>query len=133
MTDAKLKEAFTAALQVRERAYAPYSNFRVGAALVLPSGEIVAGCNVENASYGGAICAERNAFVASVAKYGKTKPEALVLVTEPEATPCGICLQVMAEFCSPDFPIHVATPKGIVKKVTLAQFLPQPFTPDKLK
>ncbi|MGE3262874.1 MAG: cytidine deaminase [Bacteriovoracia bacterium] len=133
MTDQKLQEVFAAAVQARNNAHAPYSKFRVGAAILLPSGEIVGGCNVENASYGATICAERNAFNAAVAKFGKINPEALVLVTEPEATPCGICLQVMAEFCGPDFPVYVATPKGIQKKVELRQFLPQPFGPDKLK
>jgi homotetrameric cytidine deaminase len=134
MTEQKIQQLFQAALKARENSYAPYSKFRVGAAVALTNGEIVGGCNVENASYGGTICAERNAINASVAKYGtKVKLEALALVTDPEATPCGLCLQVMAEFCGPDFPIHVATPKGIVKKVALKQFLPQPFGPDKLK
>jgi cytidine deaminase len=131
--DPKIKEAFTAASKARDNAYAPYSKFRVGAAIVLPSGEVIGGCNVENASYGATICAERNAFLAAVAKHGKIKPTALVLVTEPEATPCGVCLQVMAEFCSPDFPIFVATPAGFKNKFALKDFLPHPFGPDKLK
>lgn len=129
----QLQEVFQAAIQARNNSYSPYSKFRVGAALLLESGEIVGGCNVENASYGGTICAERNAFIAAVAKFGKIKPKAMVLVTEPEATPCGLCLQVMAEFCSPDFPIHVATPKGIKRKVPLKKFLPHPFGPDQLR
>lgn len=128
-----LEKAFAIAFEARLRAYAPYSKFLVGAALVLESGEIIPGCNVENASYGGTICAERNAFCAAVAKVGSVKPKALVLVTEPEATPCGLCLQTMAEFCKPNFPIYLSTPKGLGRKVELKELLPQPFGPDKLK
>ena len=88
MTEQKIQQLFQAALKARENSYAPYSKVRVGAAVALSNGEIVGGCNVENASYGGTICAERNAIIAAVAKHGtKAKLDALLLITDPEATP----------------------------------------------
>ncbi len=131
--DALLAEAHRQALDVAKRAYAPYSHYHVGAALVLKNGTIVVGCNVENASYGGTICAERTAFCAAVATYGEIAPQALVLVTEPAAVPCGLCLQVMAEFCRPDFAVYLGTPKELGKKVLLKELLPKPFGPESLK
>jgi homotetrameric cytidine deaminase len=127
-----LQAAHKAALDTRARAHAPYSRFLVGAALILESGDVVTGCNVENASFGGTICAERNAFCAAVARFGKIKPKALVLITEPEATPCGLCLQVMAEFCEDHFPIYLSTPKGLGKKIEFRELLPHPFRSEKL-
>jgi cytidine deaminase len=128
-----LEKAHQAAKRARKNAYAPYSKFQVGAALILANGKIVAGCNVENASYGATVCAERNAFFTAVAEYGKIKPKAIVLVTEPEAVPCGLCLQVMAEFCSPNCEIYLGTPKKIGKAVKLKELLTRPFTPEALK
>ncbi len=86
------------------RAYAPYSHFYVGAALLLAGGEIMTGCNVENASYGATVCAERVAIFAAVAAglLGPDMPPAALAVT---AQPCALCLQVLAEFAPPDFPI----------------------------
>lgn len=132
MASPKLEKAFAAALEARDRAYAPYSKFKVGAALLLADGSIVAGCNVENSSFGATICAERNAISACVAQFGKVNAEALVLVTEPKATPCGICLQVISEFCDSSLPIYASTPKGLGSASPLSQFLPLPFGPEKL-
>lgn len=128
-----IERAYQVAKDVRLKAHAPYSKFLVGAALVLENGEIIPGCNVENASYGGTICAERNAFCGAVAQHGKLKPKAMVLVTNPKATPCGLCLQVMAEFCSPEFPLYLSDTSSLGPKVTLKELLPHPFGPDKLK
>jgi homotetrameric cytidine deaminase len=128
-----LKEAHHIAVEARKNSYSPYSRFRVGAALVLENGKIVGGCNVENSSFGGTICAERTAFSSAIAQFGKIRPKALVLVTEPEAVPCGLCLQVMAEFCPPDFPVYLGTPAGPGEAVTLKNLLPRPFGPDSLK
>ncbi len=131
--DALLQKAFSSALAARQNAHAPYSRFKVGAAFLLESGDIVAGCNVENSSFGGTICAERNAVCACVARFGDVKAKALVLVTEPVASPCGLCLQVISEFCSGTLPIYLSTPQGIGQSHKLSEFLPLPFGPDQLK
>jgi cytidine deaminase len=133
MSEAGLQKAFTAAIAARENAHAPYSHFKVGASLLLEDGSIVAGCNVENSSFGGTICAERNAVCACVAKFGKMKVAALVLVTEPVASPCGLCLQVISEFCPGTLPIYLSTPAGLGRAVILKEFLPLPFGPEQLK
>ncbi len=126
----KLDKAFKIALQARENAYAPYSKFKVGAALAIKNNDkIFPGCNVENASYGGTICAERTAIVSSVAALGKVEFDFCVVVTgsEPASPPCALCLQVFSEFCPPDFPIYLASPNGIEKKMLLKELLPVPF------
>ena len=128
-----LEKAHRAAVEARKNSYSPYSKFKVGAALVLEDGTIVPGCNVENASFGGTICAERTAFTSAVAKFGKIKPAALLIVTEPEAVPCGLCLQVMAEFCGSEFPVYLGTTKTPGPKVALKKLLPKPFGPESLK
>lgn len=132
--EAELKKAHEAACEARLRAYAPYSKFPVGAALILDNGEMFPGCNVENASFGGTVCAERTAILSAVAKHGgKIRPKALVLVTDPMAMPCGLCLQVMAEFCSPEMLVYVGTPKGPGKSLTLKELLPNTFDAGFLK
>ena len=122
-----IKKAHKKAVKARERAYAPYSRYLVGAAVVLENGEIVEGCNVENASYGATICAERVAITHAMARFGKSELRALVLVTDPAATPCGLCLQVLTEFCAANFPIYLSTPKKLGKKRALKELLPMPF------
>jgi cytidine deaminase len=126
----QLAAVHAAALAAQKNSYSPYSKYPVGAALMLPDGSIVGGCNVENSSYGGTICAERNAFLGAIAKVGKVEPRFMVLITREEAVPCGLCLQVIAEFCPPDFPIYLGTPTGPGRPVPLRDFLPHPFTPD---
>lgn len=128
-----LEKTFAAALAARENAHAPYSKFKVGAAFLLDDGSVVTGCNVENSSFGATICAERTAVCACVAKNGKVSAKALVIITDPKASPCGICLQVISEFCKNDLPIYMSDPKGLGKAVPLRDFLPLPFGPDKLK
>ncbi len=125
--DEALGQALRAALDAKTKAYAPYSRFHVGAALKA-SDEIIPGCNVENASYGAAICAERTAIVSAVA-HGHTGFDYIVVATDddPPAVPCALCLQVMAEFCSPDFVIHLANAGGIRRSVLLRDLLPEPF------
>lgn len=126
-----IDQAFELAKQVRLRAHAPYSKFLVGAVIKVKGHDtLFAGCNVENASYGGAICGERNAILHMVAALGgKVEPEFMVLVTDtPDgAMPCGFCRQVMSEFCGPDFPLHVANLKGIQKKYMFKEILPFAF------
>ena len=117
----------TAAL-VRENAYAPYSNFKVGAAILFEDGSIEAGCNVENASYGLTICAERVAMTAAVAK-GKRKATAVVVVTDTNELvyPCGACRQFLAEF-NGDMQVISATVGGKLKSHSLSQLLPEQFS-----
>jgi cytidine deaminase len=113
----------------RALAHAPYSNFTVGAALLCEDGTIQRGCNVENASYGAAICAERTALVAAVAR-GQRRFTAIAVAGPAGVaiTPCGICRQVLAEF-SPDGALAVITPgaDGAPRRTTLAALLPQAF------
>ena len=127
-----LEQVFQAAVEVRKKAHAPYSQFFVGAALkIKDQDELCVGCNVENSSYGGTICAERNAVLQAVAKYGSRQfePEYMVLVTASENvdSPCGMCLQVLSEFVSPHFKIHLANLKGIQKTFEFKEFMPRPF------
>ena len=121
------KELLEAALAARECAYAPYSKFLVGAAVRAESGKIYTGCNIENASYGLTVCAERNALFSAVGA-GERKFTALCVVgdTEEPISPCGACRQVMAEFKVPC--IILANLKGDVKEYTLEELLPYGFT-----
>ncbi|MEZ4297941.1 MAG: cytidine deaminase [Polyangiaceae bacterium] len=123
-----------AALEVQARAYCPYSEYPVGAALLGKSGRIYAGCNVENAAYGHSICAERSALVQMVAA-GERAPIAAVVVTRgPKAgTPCGACRQMLAEFVG-DMPIRLmvnGAPEQ-TRTTTLDELLPDAFRPDSL-
>lgn len=116
-----------AALAVQARAYVPYSNYRVGAALLTAGGDIVAGCNVENATFGATCCAERSAVFSAVA-LGHTSFRAIAVVTngaEP-GTPCGICRQVLAEFGG-EMDVLCFTPEGAQKVYRLSELLPHAF------
>jgi len=127
---------YDAALRARTSAYAPYSRFLVGAALVDESGRTSIGCNFENASYGAAICAERNAVGQMVSSGGREIREIVVVTDTPHGCPpCGICRQVMAEFIKDpaDLKVHVANLKGIVKTFTLQELLPENFDSSFLK
>jgi cytidine deaminase len=120
-----------AATQARERAYAPYSRFAVGAA-VLAGGRIFAGCNVENASYGLTICAERVAVFSAIAA-GARRIDAVAIVTAAESPtpPCGACRQVLREF-GPHAAVISATTTGLRTDHTLSQLLPESFGPESL-
>ncbi|HEV8580687.1 MAG TPA: cytidine deaminase [Thermoanaerobaculia bacterium] len=117
-----------AAAAVRDKAYAPYSRFAVGAAVLMEDGSIHAAANVENCIPSLAICAERNA-IAAAASAGLRHPRALAVVTamNPPARPCGLCRQTLAEFTR-DLPILVVNPEGGREETSLAELLPYPFS-----
>ena len=123
-------ELFAAAADARANAYAPYSKFEVGAAVYVQGGEIAAGCNVENASYGLSVCAERNAIACAIARYGRRRLLAVAIVTDtPEPSPpCGVCRQVMAEFAKPDLPVRCRNVEGKERRFTLGRLLPHAFS-----
>ncbi len=131
MTHPLENEALEVARDARRRAYAPYSKFRVGAAVILKSGRIVAGCNVENASYGGTVCAERTALWTAVATHGERDVDAIIVVAESDepVAPCALCLQVMAEFCGPSTPVVLADMTAVQERTTFGALLPRPFGP----
>ena len=126
------KALMMAAASARELAYAPYSNFCVGAALLARDGRIFTGCNVENAAYSPTNCAERTAVFKAVSE-GVREFAAIAVVggkrgeISPLCAPCGVCRQVLAEFCPPDFPVILGTPEDF-KVYTLSEILPLAFT-----
>jgi cytidine deaminase len=122
VTDAALIELAT---QARERAYAPYSKYAVGAALLGASGRVYTGCNVENAVYSLTICAERAALFKAVSE-GEHEFDALAVVTVNGGSPCGSCRQVLAEF-EPDLRVLIAQPGKLVAVQTIADLLPRAF------
>lgn len=127
------------AASMRERSYAPYSGYRVGAALLAGNGRIYTGCNIENAGYTPTNCAERTAIFKAVSE-GEREFTAIAIVGGPEgdpvdyAYPCGVCRQVMMEFCDPaTFEIIVAIDHDHYSIRTLAEFLPMGFGPSNLR
>lgn len=135
------KELVLSAIEARKKAYTPYSHYKVGAALLTKTGEIIKGCNIENAAYGPTNCAERTAFFKAVSE-GIMDFEAIAIVGGPEkedtefsdfAFPCGVCRQVMREFCSLSFKIYVARSAEDIREYTLKELLPESFGPDHLK
>lgn len=126
MQDELMDALIESARAVRERAYAPYSGFMVGAAVISESGKIYVGCNVENASYGATLCAERNAIAQMVANGEKRILTVAIFVDgETPAMPCGICRQVISEL-GPHAEIVTATPRG-TRRTTIEHLLPDPF------
>ncbi|MCF7953895.1 MAG: cytidine deaminase [Spirochaetales bacterium] len=126
----KFKEAVSAGLKVRDHAYAPYSHFKVGAVVVSKNTEkLYTGCNVENASYGATVCAERNAIFQAAAEEGKPELSYMIVTSgvEQPVPPCALCLQVIAEFCPPSFPIYLVNTRGRIERTTLQELLPHPF------
>jgi len=126
---ARVDELRDAAFAALEQAYAPYSSFRVGAAILAADGSIGIGCNVENASFPAGMCAERVA-VGTLAARGVRQFDLLVIATEADSPtpPCGLCRQVLAEF-APALPIISVTRSGEAERWSLAELLPSPFTP----
>ncbi|HUP66504.1 MAG TPA: cytidine deaminase [Thermoanaerobaculia bacterium] len=116
------------ALEARDRAIAPYSNFKVGSAIQTRDGRIIQGCNIENASFGLTVCAERVALLTALAA-GERSFEAVAVATgvrEP-ATPCGPCRQLLWEYCG-DIEVILGNPEGVKKTYRLSELLPHPFS-----
>ena len=129
MTPEKLVQM---AIDAMQSAYAPYSGYKVGAALLCADGRVYQGCNIENAAYGPTVCAERTAFFNAITD-GKRDFSAIAVcggkdgVIEGYFPPCGVCRQVMREFCGDDFKIYAVKPEGY-EELTLAQLLPYSFS-----
>jgi len=121
----KKQALLTAAREASSKAYAPYSNFHVGAAVLGGNGKIYSGCNVENASYGLTSCAERNAIFAMVGPGATSIREVLVIGESEEfLPPCGACRQVIAEFAQPQTLVHMCTREGKCQDTTVAELVP---------
>lgn len=122
------------AIEAKKHAYAPYSGFCVGAALLTATGKVYTGCNIENAAFSPTICAER-AAVAKAVSEGEHRFAMLAVVggkgelIAPATPPCGVCRQVLAEFCSPDFPVLLVYSETEFARCTLGELLPQAFGP----
>ena len=127
LDESKWQYLLNAAREVRLKAYNPYSHLEVGAALLCEDDTVVSGCNVENASFGGTICAERNAVCAAVAQgHRKFKALALSVSSEQMVPICGLCLQVLSEFCRDNsFPIRISNRDGsLERKTTMGELFP---------
>ena len=126
-----MEKLMQAAVKAMENAYVPYSHFKVGAALLLKNGEIIKGCNVENASYGLCNCAERTALFKAYSE-GITKDDIVAMsiagATDGPISPCGACRQVMAELLNKDTKIYLTNVKGDVKEMTVEELLPYSFS-----
>lgn len=126
---------FELACKTQKNAHVPYSKAYIGAALLTESGEIFGGCNVENASYGGTVCAERVAVFKAVSEgaLGTIKEVLVVSDAEKPWPPCGFCRQVIAEFATPETLIHTTNLQGKIQTFKFAEIFPAGFTPDYLK
>ena len=126
------------ARQAMENAYVPYSGFRVGAALLCADGAVFTGCNIENASFTPTVCAERTAVFKAVSE-GRRDFSAIAVASGKDGgeaasfPPCGVCRQVLAEFCSPGMPVYVLQGSGEIREYTLQDLLPFAFTPKFMK
>lgn len=125
------------AIKAMERAYAPYSGYTVGAALLGASGQVYCGGNIENAAYSPTVCAERTAFFKAISE-GERSFLMLAVAGGKQGKisgafpPCGVCRQVMAEFCKPDFPVLAVTGEDTFERYALSDLLPLAFSPEKM-
>lgn len=119
------------AIDMREKSHAPYSKYKVGAAVETTSGEIIGGCNVESSSYGLTCCAERTALFRAIAE-GHTSFTALAVATKNGGSPCGACRQVIWDLCK-EIPIYICDKNGLVKTVISSEILPDAFDDSHLK
>ena len=123
-------DLFKRAIEAREYAYAPYSHYKVGAALLTRSGKIYTGCNIENAGYSSSVCAERTAIFKAVSE-GELNFVAIAVATINGVAPCGVCRQVIREF-SPNLTIIMGNLEGVYQALTLPDLLPHSFGPENL-
>jgi cytidine deaminase len=126
-----VKAAYEKAKSAQSKAHAPYSNFHVGSAIKFKNNdEIFSGCNVENASFGATVCAERGAIQTGIGVLGKQEIEFVVVVTntDPAIGPCGLCLQVISEFAKKETPIYLSNQKEIQSSSTFGELLMVPFS-----
>ncbi|WP_442852339.1 cytidine deaminase [Butyrivibrio sp. FCS006] len=136
--DSQLQELVKTALSMRKMSYTPYSHFNVGAALLSADGKIYTGCNIENASYTPTNCAERTAFFKAVSEGVRDFTAIAIAGGKEDATeldycpPCGVCRQVMSEFCKDDFKIYLVKSETEYKEYTLTELVPERFTPNNL-
>ncbi len=130
ITEAQREALITAACEIRQRAYAPYSNYPVGAAILAEDGRVFTGVNVENASYGLSNCAERTAVFKMVSE-GVSRFLAVAICTDNGGSPCGACRQVLTEFAG-DVPVWLSDGDGNVHETTLYTLLPDHFGPEHL-
>ena len=133
MDERVVRQLVEKAIEMTNFSYVPYSNFTVGAALLTDEGEIYTGCNIENAAYGPSNCAERTAVFKAVSE-GKKNFKAIAVVgglnkkIEDYCSPCGVCRQVLAEFCDKDFKVIMAKSLDDIKILTLGDLLPESFS-----
>lgn len=127
--DCRFPELVQAAKEALQNSYSPYSNYKVGAALLTEQGKIFTGCNVENGSYGASNCAERTAVFKAVSE-GERRFTAIAIAAEDTETPpfpCGICRQVISEFCSQETPVLIYDGNGAVYNAELGELIPHAF------
>ncbi|MBM7691801.1 cytidine deaminase [Peribacillus deserti] len=128
-----IQELIEKAKEARQKAYVPYSNFQVGAALLTKDGKVYGGCNIENAGYSMTNCAERTAFFKAISEGDKDFAMlAVVADTDGPVSPCGACRQVISEFCPKDMKVVLTNLKGEIKEITVEELLPGAFSPEDL-
>lgn len=129
------KELCSIAIEAMKKSYSPYSGYKVGAALLCENGKVFTGCNIENAAYSPTVCAERTAIFKAVSE-GEREFEMIAVaggkdgIISGSFPPCGVCRQVMAEFCKADFKILVVTGENSYKEYSLKELLPEAFGPE---
>jgi len=128
------KKLFTAACSAQKKAHAPYSEALIGAAVLMADGQVFSGCNVENASYGGTVCAERVAIFKAVSEGARKEIKEILVVSDADKPwpPCGFCRQVIAEFATDTTLIHTCNLQGKIKTFKFEEIFPEAFTPKHL-
>ena len=120
------------AMEASQKAYSPYSNALVGSAILTSEGKVFSGCNIENSSFGGTVCAERVAIFKAISE-SKCSIKQVYVYTKDGWPPCGMCRQVMSEFASPDLEVIIGDASGKEKVMKFSDLMPLSFTPDHLK